>query len=153
MRARARAPWPCPTGPSFPSPPRPQILAAALEPLKSIPAVFVLVYGLTFFFANFGPNMTTFVIPAEAFPTAARATCHGISAASGKIGAALGAAAMAPLLTIYGSDTASKDKGLAVVLAICSALGALGTLWTWFFTAETRDIALTSEERQPPRRR
>jgi len=83
---------------------------------------------------------TTFVGPAEAFPTAARATCHGISAASGKIGAALGAAAMAPLLTAYGSDDAGKNKGLQVVLAICAALGALGAAWTWIFTAETRDI-------------
>ena len=92
--------------------------------------------------------MTTFVIPAEAFPTAARATCHGISAASGKIGAALGAAAMAPLLTAYGSDDAGKNKGLVVVLAICAALGAAGAVWTLIFTKETRDIALGGP--QPP---
>ena len=118
------------------------VLATALTQLKSMPALFVFVYGLTFFFANFGPNMTTFVVPAEAFPTAARATCHGISAASGKIGAALGAAAMAPLLTAYGTDDAGKTKGLVVVLAICAALSALGAAWTFVFTKETRDIAL-----------
>ena len=34
----------------------------------------------------FGPNGLTFIIPAELFPTKYRCTCHGISAASGKLG-------------------------------------------------------------------
>ena len=50
---------------------------------------------------------------------------------------------MAPLLTAYGSDDAGKNKGLQVVLAICAALGALGAVWTWVFTAETRDIPVS----------
>ncbi|VDB83815.1 unnamed protein product [Peniophora sp. CBMAI 1063] len=49
--------------------------------------VFVFIYCLANFFQNFGPNTTTFVIPGEAFPTRYRATAHGISAASGKVGA------------------------------------------------------------------
>lgn len=120
------------------------VLASTLAEIKQLPALFIFVYGLTFFFANFGPNMTTFIVPAEAFPTAARATCHGISAASGKIGAAVGAAAMAPLLTAYGTSDSEKNQGLVVVLAICAALGALGTVWTWVFTKETRDISLSA---------
>lgn len=36
-----------------------------------------------------GPNSTTYIIPAEVFPTRYRATCHGISAASGKFGSIL----------------------------------------------------------------
>jgi len=50
---------------------------------------------------------------------------------------------MAPLLTAYGTDTAGKNKGLQVVLAICAGLGALGAVWTWIFTAETRDIPVS----------
>jgi PHS family inorganic phosphate transporter-like MFS transporter len=42
--------------------------------------IFAILYGLTFFFANFGPNSTTFVLPAELFPTRVRATCHAMSA-------------------------------------------------------------------------
>ena len=38
-------------------------------------------------FQNFGPNVTTFVIPGEVFPTRYRATGHGFSAACGKLGA------------------------------------------------------------------
>uniref|UniRef100_A0A2N9EJV6 Major facilitator superfamily (MFS) profile domain-containing protein n=1 Tax=Fagus sylvatica TaxID=28930 RepID=A0A2N9EJV6_FAGSY len=52
---------------------------------------FVVMYSLTFFFANFGPNSTTFIVPAEIFPARLRSTCHGISAASGKAGAIVGA--------------------------------------------------------------
>ncbi|KAI0787972.1 inorganic phosphate transporter [Fomes fomentarius] len=48
---------------------------------------FVVLYCLANFFQNFGPNTTTFIVPGEAFPTRYRATAHGISAASGKLGA------------------------------------------------------------------
>ncbi|XP_062153316.1 low affinity inorganic phosphate transporter 4-like [Alnus glutinosa] len=53
--------------------------------------IFAILYGLTFFFANFGPNSTTFVLPAELFPTRVRATCHAMSAAAGKAGAMVAA--------------------------------------------------------------
>jgi PHS family inorganic phosphate transporter-like MFS transporter len=48
---------------------------------------FVALYCLAIFFCNFGPNVTTFVIAAEVFPTRYRSTAHGISAAVGKLGA------------------------------------------------------------------
>lgn len=51
---------------------------------------FMVLFSFTFFFANFGPNTTTFIIPAELFPARFRATCHGISAGSGKLGAIVG---------------------------------------------------------------
>ncbi|RVX03198.1 hypothetical protein VitviT2T_019116 [Vitis vinifera] len=55
------------------------------------PYLFAVLYGLTLFFANFGPNSTTFIVPAELFPARFRSTCHGISAAAGKAGAIIGA--------------------------------------------------------------
>jgi hypothetical protein len=116
------------------------ILAAALPQLvqSAVPA-FIALYGLTFFFSNFGASTTTYVIPAEVFATKAKATCHGISAASGKIGAVVGAAMMSPLLTAYGTDTAGKDKGLQVVLGICAGVALVGLAVTWWLTAESRD--------------
>jgi MFS family permease len=116
------------------------ILAAALPQLvqSAVPA-FIALYGLTFFFSNFGANMTTYVIPAEVFATKAKATCHGISAASGKVGAAVGAAMMSPLLTAYGTDTAGKDKGLQAVLGICAGVALVGLAVSWWLTAESRD--------------
>jgi MFS transporter, PHS family, inorganic phosphate transporter len=48
---------------------------------------FVALYCVANFFVNFGPNVTTFIVPGELFPTRYRSTAHGISAASGKLGA------------------------------------------------------------------
>jgi MFS family permease len=54
-------------------------------------APFVILFGASYFFTEFGPNMTTFVYPAEIFPVDVRTTAHGISAAAGKLGAFAGA--------------------------------------------------------------
>ncbi|KAJ7478962.1 phosphate permease [Mycena latifolia] len=48
---------------------------------------FVFMFCLANLFQNFGPNTTTFIIPGEIFPTRYRSTAHGISAATGKLGA------------------------------------------------------------------
>ncbi|KAJ7098945.1 phosphate permease [Mycena epipterygia] len=48
---------------------------------------FVFLFCLANFPQNFGPNTTTFILPGEIFPTRYRSTAHGISAATGKLGA------------------------------------------------------------------
>lgn len=59
-----------------------------LQPyLSQSPPAYVALYGLTFFAQNFGPNTTTYIIPSLLFPPEHRGTCHGISAAAGKVGA------------------------------------------------------------------
>jgi nitrate/nitrite transporter NarK len=45
---------------------------------------------VSYFFTEFGPNKTTFVMPSELYPVAMRATGHGISAGIGKLGAFIG---------------------------------------------------------------
>ena len=65
---------------------------------------FVFLYCLTNFFQNFGPNVTTFVIPGEIFPTRYRSTAHGISAASGKLGAIVAQAGFSSLKNIGGTN-------------------------------------------------
>lgn len=49
--------------------------------------LLMFLYCLANFFQNFGPNVTTFVIPGEIFPTRYRSTAHGFTAACGKLGA------------------------------------------------------------------
>lgn len=49
----------------------------------------LVLYVLAQFFFNFGPNATTFITPAEIFPTRVRCTGHGFSASMGKLGAVL----------------------------------------------------------------
>ncbi|OQR86174.1 inorganic phosphate transporter [Thraustotheca clavata] len=66
------------------------ILGIWWSDIKQSSAAFIVLFGLTLFFANFGPNMSTFVMPTEMYPTAIRSSCHGFSAASGKAGASIG---------------------------------------------------------------
>lgn len=102
--------------------------------------LFVILYGLTFFFANWGPNTTTYVIPSESFPTRARATCHGISAASGKLGAVVGGETLGRLATRLGGKNSAS--GLRVVLAICSVVSMFGAAWTSIFTRDMSGVSL-----------
>lgn len=69
---------------------------------------FVFLYCLTNFFQNFGPNTTTFVIPGEVFPTRYRSTAHGISAASGKLGAIIAQVGFSQLKDIGGTNAFVK---------------------------------------------
>lgn len=69
---------------------------------------------------DFGPNTTTFIIPAEIYPTDVRATCHGISAAFGKAGAAVGAAGFLKLSYMYCPNrTCTKTSPPAQVDKVC----------------------------------
>lgn len=85
---------------------------------------FVIMYSLTFFFANFGPNATTFVVPAEIFPARLRSTCHGISAASGKAGAIIGAFGF--LYAAQPSDPRKTDAGYPPGIGVKNSLIVLG---------------------------
>eukprot|EP00884_Botryococcus_braunii_P010390 jgi/Botrbrau1/19352/Bobra.0826s0001.1 len=83
---------------------------------------FIFLYSLTFFFANFGPNATTFIIPAEVFPTRFRCTCYGICAASGKAGAVIATFG-------FGSfDRIHRPQAMIGVLSIPMIMGLLMTL-------------------------
>ncbi|XP_016555434.2 low affinity inorganic phosphate transporter 3 [Capsicum annuum] len=85
---------------------------------------FVIMYSLTFFFANFGPNATTFVVPAEIFPARLRSTCHGISAAAGKAGAIVGAFGF--LYAAQSTDSSKVDAGYPTGIGVKNALIVLG---------------------------
>ncbi|KIK62381.1 hypothetical protein GYMLUDRAFT_41813 [Collybiopsis luxurians FD-317 M1] len=65
---------------------------------------FTFLYCLANFFQNFGPNVTTFVIPGEVYPTRYRSTAHGISAATGKLGAIVAQVGFAQLANIHGTN-------------------------------------------------
>nr|VDC60008.1 unnamed protein product [Brassica rapa] len=87
---------------------------------------FVVMYSLTFFFANFGPNATTFIIPAEIFPARLRSTCHGISAATGKAGAIVGAFGF--LYAAQPQDKTKTDAGYPPGIGIKNSLITLGVI-------------------------
>lgn len=76
---------------------------------------FVFLYCLANFFQNFGPNTTTFIIPGEAFPTRYRSTGHGISAATGKLGAIVAQAGFSFLKDRGGAPGSGKVSNIIVM--------------------------------------
>ncbi|KAK7454530.1 hypothetical protein VKT23_011284 [Stygiomarasmius scandens] len=87
---------------------------------------FVFLYCLANFFQNFGPNTTTFIVPGEAFPTRYRSTAHGISAASGKLGAIVAQVGFARLKDIGGPNRFVQH--ILEIFAVFMFTGVLSTL-------------------------
>ena len=95
---------------------------AFLGDAKAIVVPFVALYCLNYFFTEFGPNTTTFVLPAEIFPMSVRTTSHGISATIGKVGAAIGTFSFPLLQAKFGLP------GPMWVAGIC-CIGGLAVTW------------------------
>jgi PHS family inorganic phosphate transporter-like MFS transporter len=100
------------------------VIGAYWSYLKRIPWLLVLLYGSTFFFANYGPNTTTFVFPSLVYSPECRSTLNGISAAAGKAGALLGATMFEPVSQELGDDR---------VMLICAGVSVLAFAMTHFF--------------------
>ncbi|KAF1328150.1 Inorganic phosphate transporter, partial [Globisporangium splendens] len=116
-------------------------LATLWDDLKHNNAVaFILLYGLALFFSNFGPNMSTFIMPTEMFPTPIRSTCHGFSAAMGKAGAALGSFG-------FGFWVDNKHFGYAGAFYIFAGIALISIPLTWFcmFDSELRVAEMDDE--------
>lgn len=97
-------------------------LLAIFPGLTALTVPFLLLYGMSYLFTEFGPNVTTFVYPAEIFPVMVRSTAHGIAAALGKVGAFLGALLFPYLLSTF------HLPGAMAVAAVVSAVGLVLTL-------------------------
>ncbi|HVC26496.1 MAG TPA: MFS transporter [Acidimicrobiales bacterium] len=93
------------------------LLLAAVPALTSDVAPFLLVLGVSYFFVEFGPNTTTFVLPSELFPTELRTTGHGIAAGVGKLGAFAGVFVVPQLEVHIGL------RGMLVVAGSAALLG------------------------------
>jgi len=99
------------------------VMAAAFALIWLLPdgatavGVFLPLFAISYFFIEFGPNMTTFVYPSEIFPTSVRGTGDGISAAAGKTGGFLGALLVPHLLA---------SVGISGVMGIMAAVSVVG---------------------------
>ncbi len=108
--------------------------AIALIPgVTKNPLLFLLLFGVSYFFTEFGPNMTTFVIPGEVFPTSIRGMGDGISAASGKVGAFIGALLVPTLL---------KSIHLTGVMGLMAGVSVIGILLTIVAIPEPKGLTL-----------
>jgi MFS family permease len=82
---------------------------------------FLVAYGISYFFTEFGPNVTTFILPGELYPVSVRATGHGFSAGIGKFGAFVG---------VFLFPVLQDSLGLRGTLLLTAAVAALGALLT-----------------------
>lgn len=92
----------------------------------------IVLYVIGQFAFNFGPNATTYILPAELFPTRYRASCHGISAATGKLGSIL-----VQLFSAYyrfgsSSPGVGQTRRYGIVLIVFSGAMILGGILTWW---------------------
>ncbi len=85
------------------------------------------------FFENMGPNVTTWIVPTEIFPTRLRATAQGTSSAFSRIGAVIGTFTFPVLVKFYGWEVTF------IVVFIFMVGGALST---WIFGTEVSSLSL-----------
>lgn len=108
--------------------------------------VTVVCVAICHFFFNFGANSLTFIIPAEIFPTTYRCTCHGISAAAGKIGS------MVAIVVVYGINSGYKSstrQGLEFLLF--SFFMLLGAVYSWSYLPNLQRWVIPSDDAGKPR--
>jgi PHS family inorganic phosphate transporter-like MFS transporter len=93
------------------------VILAIVPGLTEHVAPFLAILGLSYFFVQFGPNMTTFVLPSEVFPVSMRTTGHGVAAGIGKLGAFVGVFLVPVLQNHIGL------RGLLAVAGVSAVLG------------------------------
>ncbi|PSR21302.1 MAG: MFS transporter [Sulfobacillus acidophilus] len=115
------------------------VMAVAYGLLWLVPGIahqtteFLLIYAISYFFIEFGPNSTTFVFPSEVFPVTVRGMGFGISASTGKFGAAI-AAFLFPVLLI--------SLGLSGTMALLAGISMLGVILTLIALHESKGLTL-----------
>ena len=97
------------------------ILLGAVPTLTSTVAPFIAIFGVSYLFTEFGPNMTTFVLPSEVFPVHMRTTGHGVAAGIGKLGAFVG---------VFLVPQLAQHIGLRGLLYVAGGAAVLGFLLT-----------------------
>jgi predicted MFS family arabinose efflux permease len=95
-------------------------MAVSFVPLRdSNPQALFFVYCCLLFSLNYGPNITTYILPAETYPKEVRATFNGMSAALGKVGAFTGVYMFGPVV---------EASSYPVVMTICAFFSVLGAI-------------------------
>jgi MFS transporter, PHS family, inorganic phosphate transporter len=107
--------------------------------------VTITLYAITQLCFYFGPNALTFIIATELFPTKFRCTCHGISAAAGKLGSII-----VQIVLAYSNLSSSCKDGtcgidspgstwLGWILLIFAAPMLIGCGITWKWLPELQE--------------
>ncbi|KAH8549833.1 major facilitator superfamily domain-containing protein [Umbelopsis sp. PMI_123] len=107
------------------------VIGAAWYPIRSVNvALFIVLFAIIQFFFNFGPNTTTFISPAEVFPTRHRSKAHGIAAASGKAGAIIATFGFNALADVGGPPGAATFlPNVLIIFGCVMLLGMVTSVW------------------------
>jgi PHS family inorganic phosphate transporter-like MFS transporter len=100
------------------------IFAVSFYPLQSHgknQALFG-IYCLCQVSTNFGVGLTAFTLPAALFPKRIRSTFNGLAAATGKLGAFIGA---------FSFRAITQTQGFAFLLGLCAVLSTVGGIVSW----------------------
>jgi PHS family inorganic phosphate transporter-like MFS transporter len=108
-------------------------LMAVIPGVEKVVGLFLIIYGVSYFFTEFGPNSTTFIYPAELFPVESRTTGHGIASAAGKVGGFVGVF-LFPIFMSWG--------GLQLAEGVAALVSLLGLAVTVFMLPETKGRSL-----------
>ncbi|KAI0411823.1 major facilitator superfamily domain-containing protein [Xylaria grammica] len=100
------------------------IVGLAYDKVTKIVPLFVVLYGLMQSSGNLGPGDMLGLLSSEAYATAVRGTCYGISAALGKVGGAVGTEVFMRI---------QDNLGKRWTFIISAIAGVSGILVTWFF--------------------
>ena len=95
---------------------------------------FQFIFFFSSFWNQFGYNSTTFLVAAEIFPASIRATCHGVGAACGKLGA------LVPTIIYNYVEDHTK-------FYIVTWFGLAGLIVTLIFLPDTTGLDLREQER------
>jgi PHS family inorganic phosphate transporter-like MFS transporter len=94
------------------------LLIGGLPNVTHMLVPFLALYGLSYFFTEFGPNTTTFLMASELFPVSARTTGHGLSAGMAKVGAFLGVLTFPLIQATVGLAGAMLVAGVAAIIGV-----------------------------------
>lgn len=117
------------------------VLALTYNGIIHHTASFFVVFVLLQLSFNAGANSTTFVVPAEVFPTRIRATAHGFCAAMGKLGS---------IVSSLGFSVLANDErfGHIGIFWIFFGVSLLGQLVTLLLVPETKGFDADAKDRQ-----
>ena len=109
------------------------LLASLWVALDSSPGAVFFLFILLMVSLNWGPNISTFILPAEVYEPKVRATMNGVAAAMGKTGAIVGTYMYQP---IY------EQHGIPALMWVAAAFSLLGAVISVFTVDE---VALNQE--------
>ncbi|ACU53309.1 major facilitator superfamily MFS_1 [Acidimicrobium ferrooxidans DSM 10331] len=118
------------------------LLASTQVTISVLRVAFVLVGFVAFnFLMNVGPNSTTYVLPAELFPTQLRSTGSGFAASMAKVGATIG---------VFLVPVVSAHWGTAAVVGAMVVVSLLGATTTVLWRVDDREQTLEEHQASEP---